>query len=44
MSKANTSVSNPILPETEKPVFGQILQNRKTDFNAKQNRFKNGQF
>ena len=27
-----TSVSNPVLPETEKPVFDQFLQNRKTGF------------
>ena len=36
---AKASVSNPVLPETEKPVFGQFLQNRKTGFNAKQTRF-----
>ena len=35
----NGSVSNPVLPETEKPVFAQFLQNRKTGFNAPQNRF-----
>ena len=37
--RAGRSVSNPVLPEAEEPVFDHFWQNRKTGFNPLQNRF-----